>query len=327
MTPSNGASDILPRHPIRVVAHRTGLTPATLRAWERRYGVVEPHRSEGGQRLYSDRDVERLLRMKLLSEGGRAISLVAGLADGEAEALLEEDRTRTRRPGRDALGAGGTAPPPSAPLAPSAAGPLADRAFGRVLAMDAEGLDVTLRKAAVTLGAHPFLEEVVAPLLHRVGVAWTEGDLTPSQEHLCTSVVERVLGWLAEPVASESGDLRLVVATLQGERHGLGARLVAAAAALDGWRVTHLGTDLPAAEIAAAARAVGASAVAVSLVNPDLLAEAGQALAELRVHLGPDVPVLLGGGAARLLAPADVPAGARVVAGLVGLRQALSGLA
>ena len=62
-----------PRHPIRVVAQRTGLTPATLRAWERRYRVVEPSRSEGGQRLYSDADVERLVRIRTGEEGTDAI--------------------------------------------------------------------------------------------------------------------------------------------------------------------------------------------------------------------------------------------------------------
>ena len=58
-----------PRHPIRVVARRTGLTPAVLRAWERRYKVVEPSRSEGGQRLYSDLDVRRLAVIAQALEG------------------------------------------------------------------------------------------------------------------------------------------------------------------------------------------------------------------------------------------------------------------
>jgi len=77
--------DATPRHPIRVVARRTGLTPATIRAWERRYGAVEPARSEGGQRLYSDLDLERLDTLRHLTEMGRSISSVAPL---DREALL-----------------------------------------------------------------------------------------------------------------------------------------------------------------------------------------------------------------------------------------------
>ena len=79
-------------HPIRVVAQRTGLTPATLRAWERRYDVVVPTRSEGGHRLYSDEDVRRLRALVRAVEGGRSIGQVAGLATEEVERLILEDR-------------------------------------------------------------------------------------------------------------------------------------------------------------------------------------------------------------------------------------------
>ena len=89
-------TDSLPRHPIRVVARRTGLTPATIRAWERRYDAVSPSRSEGKQRLYSDRDVERLRTLKQLTGAGRSISTVAALSEAAAAAdLLSEDQALT----------------------------------------------------------------------------------------------------------------------------------------------------------------------------------------------------------------------------------------
>jgi MerR family transcriptional regulator, light-induced transcriptional regulator len=307
-----------PRHPIRVVARRTGLTTATLRAWERRYGVVEPHRSESGQRLYTDRDVERLTRLHLLSEAGRPISLVAGLADDEAEALLQEDEARRRRVLTDSAGLASGAGP--------AAPRLVEAAYGRVAALDGDGLEASLRRAAVTLGAHAFLEEVVGPLLHRVGVAWAQEDLGTAEEHLCTTVTERVLAWLSEPTPADPGSPRIVVATLSGERHGLGARLVVAAAGLEGWNVTHLGVDLPARDIAGAARTLGAVAVAISLVNADTLPGAGKALAELHQGLPEGTAILLGGGAASRLDAGALPPSAEVVTGLAELRRALDQL-
>lgn len=322
MTPTIAPSATEPRHPIRVVAQRTGLTPATLRAWERRYGVVEPNRSEGGQRLYSDRDVERLLRLRLLSEGGRPIGMVATLDDAAAQALLEEDRE-----GRRVVGAGRgeerthVSTPPAQGVAR-----VVDAAFRRVLALDAEGLEGALRRAAMTLGADTFLESVVTPLLHQVGTAWTRNELGPAHEHLCTAVVERVLTWLTEPARAEAGAQRVVVATLPGERHGLGARLVSTAATLMGWQVMHLGVDLPPADIAHAARSVDAAAVALSLVNPDTLPAVGPGLAELRMGLPEGTTILLGGAVASRLEPGALPAGTQVVAGLGGLRQALERL-
>lgn len=307
-----------PRHPIRVVARRTGLTPATLRAWERRYGVVEPHRSQGGQRLYSDRDVERLARLHRLSEAGRSISLVAGLSDEEAEVLLREDQD-TRRSASEPHAEQGNGAAQAAPR-------LVDMAFRRVVALDGEGLEASLRRAAVTLGAHAFLEEVVGPLLHRVGVAWTDDELGTAEEHLCTAVTERVLAWLSEPSAADPGSPRVVVATLTGERHGLGARLAAAAAGLEGWHVTHLGVDLPARDIAGAARTLGAAAVAISVVNSETLAGLEDALAELHEGLPEGTAILLGGAAASRLDASALPESARFVGGLTELREALAGL-
>lgn len=312
-----------PRHPIRVVAHRTGLTPATLRAWERRYGVVEPFRSEGGQRLYSDDDVERLTRLRLLSEAGRPIGLVAALDDEAAEALLQEDQEERRSAPARALMPGAEEGAPSG----RGAQRMVDAAFRRVLALDGDGLELALRRSAVTLGAHHFLEDVLTPLLHRVGAAWTRKELRPAQEHLCTSVTERVLAWLDEPGPEGSEAPRLVVATLPGERHGLGARLVAAMAGLEGWSVTYLGVDLPPEDIAEAARTVGARAVALSLVNADVVTTAATGLAELRAHLPADTAILLGGAMAAGLASAILPTGARVITDLQGLRDALATLA
>lgn len=301
-----------PRHPIRVVAQRTGLTPATLRAWERRYGVVEPGRSGGGQRLYSDRDVQRLIRLRRLTDHGRAISLVAELEDQEAEALLAEDLAARVEP--TAAGAVDTRAAPG----------VVEAAYRYTQALDAEGLEACLRRGAVTLGARAFLEDVVGPLLRRVGTAWSRRELTPAHEHLCTAVTERVLAWLSGPAPASAEAPRIVVATLPGERHGLGALLVAATAALEGWQVTYLGVDLPAGDVADAAADLGARLVALSLVNVTSVEDTIGHLAELRRGLPAATLVVLGGAGAQRLAPARLPVGVEVVPGLAGLREVLA---
>src|SRR6188768_2142134 len=80
-----------PVHPMRLVAARTGLTPDLLRAWEKRYGAVAPVRSSGGQRLYSDADVERLSLLARAVEGGRAIGQIANLPLDELQGIVERD--------------------------------------------------------------------------------------------------------------------------------------------------------------------------------------------------------------------------------------------
>src|SRR5215207_6184842 len=78
-----------PRHPIGVVAERTGLSPDVLRVWERRYAVVEPHRSAGGQRLYSDADIERLSLLHRATQGGHGIGHVATMSKAKLEELVQ----------------------------------------------------------------------------------------------------------------------------------------------------------------------------------------------------------------------------------------------
>lgn len=298
--------DTTPRHPIRVVARRTGLTPATIRAWERRYGAVEPERSSGGQRLYSDLDLERLDTLRRLTEMGRSISSVATLDSEEAAALLVEDRSATLAVAQlttdDSLES------------------WSEQAYSLVAAMDDEGLERLLWRAFTHLGAPRFLEGVAVPLLHRVGAGWEAGEVTPAQEHLGSEVVDRLLAEVTDRSVTREAGPRIVIGTLPGERHGLGGRLVAAAAALEGWSVKYLGTDLPATEIAEAASRLGAKAVAISVVSGDVVEPTTRALAELRRLLPGSVALFVGGRASLLLDANRLPAGVRVLSSLDQLR-------
>lgn len=300
------SSETTPRHPIRVVAQRTGLTPATIRAWERRYGAVKPGRSDGGQRLYSDHDVDRLARLRELTDVGRPISMVAGLSDQAVTELLREDRAIASERAR----------------APEATEPssLVERSYHCVEAMNQDELERVLWRGAMTLDGATFLDDVVAPLLTRVGEGWESGELNPGQEHMGSDVVDRILTRMTEPSRPAEG-ASLVVATLPGERHRLGARLVSAAATVDGWKVTYLGDDLPVVDIVSAAERVSAVAVAISVVRKEEIERTTRDLSELRELLDSSIDVLVGGRGAQLLDRHDLPAGISIFEGLEGLRK------
>src|SRR5690606_10217495 len=95
------------RHPIGVVARRTGMKPDLIRAWERRYNAVEPGRTETRRRSYSDGDIERLLLLRRVVSSGRGIGQVAHLSNRELRALLAEGSARAW-----AAPAGAAVPPP-----------------------------------------------------------------------------------------------------------------------------------------------------------------------------------------------------------------------
>src|SRR5215212_406517 len=96
-------SDNTPRHPIGVVARRTGLKQDLIRAWERRYGAVEPGRTDTRRRFYSDADIERLLLLRRVVNTGRAIGQVAGLSNEELQALIDEEPAAPPLPARRPL--------------------------------------------------------------------------------------------------------------------------------------------------------------------------------------------------------------------------------
>ena len=276
----------IPRHPVRLVAERTGLTPHTLRAWERRYQVVNPSRSDGGQRLYSDRDVEHLRLLHLATEAGRSIGRVSSLSLPALRDLVAQDR-QSRPPVEDR----------SFTAAAPNAGPELDTAITAVEALDGRALEATLRQAAMVLSVPVLLEGVVAPLLREIGERWHAGRLEPAFEHLATTVIRTTLAGLIESAGARPDAPVLLVATPAGQRHELGAMLVATAAAAMGWRIVYLGPDLPADGIVLAARRTGAAMIALSIVYPDADDALVVEIARIRKAL-PSIPVIAGGRAA-----------------------------
>jgi MerR family transcriptional regulator, light-induced transcriptional regulator len=237
-------------HPIGVVARRTGLSLHVLRAWERRYGVVRPVRTEGGQRLYSDADIARLRLLRQLTEAGRSISQVASLTLSELERHAEADVRAAD------------------PVGPAAQ---AEEWRSQVVAagarMDGARAYATLLRAAVSLRPLEYLSDVLLPVLVEVGEKWHARELSPAQEHVVSAAARRVLSWQIDAYVPPPDAPMLLTATVDGELHEFGALLVTVLGLEAGWRVSYLGASLPAAELAHAARGTGASVVALSLIT------------------------------------------------------------
>lgn len=304
------ASAELPRHPMRVVASRTGLSTHVLRAWERRYGAVSPTRTDGGQRLYSDSDLERLILLQSLTAGGAPISQLARLPSPQLRRLAEARRkavvTQLRELGAEEQRV---------------------VALGAIDTLDSAGLRRALERGAVSLGVPRLLDEVVSPLLIEIGERWRVGRMNIAQEHLATAVVRQVLGWVRETAESGGTGPVLVAATPPGQIHEGGALLAAATAAGEGWRVTYLGADLPVIDVAEAVRRTAARVVALSIVHPTDDPSIGPQLLALRRALPAGVALLVGGRAARAYGNEVAAAGGRLIADLAGLRGALRSIA
>lgn len=296
-------------HPIAVVASRTGLSRDVIRIWERRYGAVAPTRSAGRQRLYTDADISRLRLLAAATRHGRNISLVAALSDDELARLVADDDTAHASAALDS--------------APSVERVVAAARLP-VAALDAPALDAQLRRVIAREGMSWFLDPFVPAFMRAVGDAWVAGELTIAEEHLASRVVKGLILETVRTASMPAGAPRVLVATPSGDLHAVGAAMVAATATIEGWAVTYLGVDVPAADIVRAAASSGARVVALSAVysgdTPRLVAE----LRAVRDQLPASVPLVLGGAAAAAAAAGFDGRGTMLCENLAALRATLS---
>jgi DNA-binding transcriptional MerR regulator/methylmalonyl-CoA mutase cobalamin-binding subunit len=306
-------------HPIGVAAERTGLSPEVLRVWERRYRAVEPIRTDGGQRLYSDADLERLRLLSQATAAGRSISRIAGLPVAELAKLVRDDEDARRR-----LGVHEAARrTPAATDVPSEVA----EAGARARALDGPGLERVLRRSAALRGVTSFLDRVATPLSVLVGEEREAGQDhahgAPGAERLMAVTLRRVIEGIMPALVVASDAPNLLAATPAGDRHEIEAVMAAAVAAAEGWRVTYLGPGVPATDIAAAAASTSARAVSVTVPRVDGGDQLLREVRALRSRLAARVPLLVSGAGAHALVSEALGPSVQIIDNLGDLRVAL----
>jgi DNA-binding transcriptional MerR regulator/methylmalonyl-CoA mutase cobalamin-binding subunit len=292
---------------IKAVAQATGLTVETLRAWERRYGVVVPERDDMGRRLYRAEDVLRLRRLREATELGHPISRLAHLDDTSLSGLPQQPEPRPRS---------------------AMATTFVERMLEATRRYAAADCEQALTLAISLMPPTRLIHEVLEPLLREVGERWHSGEFSIAQERLVSSTVRRHIGLIVDSYdRSTRRQPAIVFATLPGERHELGLMMAAMVCASRGFKVHYLGADLPPTEVARFAHRVGAGLVAVSAIMLAVIERLPAQLGELRSALGPDVAIWVGGRAAQQLDRATLPAQCLVLADQAELEQRLDVLA
>jgi DNA-binding transcriptional MerR regulator/methylmalonyl-CoA mutase cobalamin-binding subunit len=296
-------------HSMKIASMRTGLSPHVLRVWERRYGAVHPTRTPTNRRIYSDADLERLRLLGEATKVGHKISRIADLSSADLAVLVEED-LQYRRPGNVPLG--GRHGDVERCLS---------RCLDAVKQLDTESLEEDLSRAAVEFDQPTLLDEVIPTLMEEIGSQWQSGALRIADEHMATAVVRTFLGTVNGLQRLPRSAPCMIVTTPLGQIHEIGALLAASSATAQGWRAHYLGPDLPASEIAGAARRNGAQAVALSIIYPADDPRIAGELTRLRKGLGESVALLFGGRAAAGYTEAIAQVGGLFFEELAALRK------
>lgn len=278
------------RYSIKIASERSGVSSHLIRMWEKRYGALSPDRTETNRRLYSDENVERLSMLHSCTQAGHRIGNVATLPTDTLRQLSQESAGRTAKDD-------GATPPEALSAAAQTLPPEVVEAFKAVENMDVDALQRSLDKASLALGYQGMLTKIVVPLMQNIGRLWCEGELTGAYEHFASSALRTYLLGQVQSYAPSRSSPAIITVTPAGQLHEFGAVITAAAAGSAGWHVIHLGSSLPAAEIAGAAIRAEARLVALSLVHPPDDADLPAQLRMLRRLLPSRVGIVAGGRA------------------------------
>jgi MerR family transcriptional regulator, light-induced transcriptional regulator len=226
------------------LAKRTGVSPELLRAWEQRYGLLQPTRTGGGFRLYSAADEARVQRMQSLVSGG--------LAAAQAARLI-----LSREP---------------VPGTASALATILDDEAGNLTAsldrLDEQAANTALDRLLSAYTVEMVLQDVVLPYLHRLGERWEADEISVAQEHFASNLLRGRLLGLAQGWGQGQGP-GAVLACLPGEHHELGLLVFGVALRRRGWRITYLGTNSPIGAVADIVRSVLPAVVVLLSMKPD----------------------------------------------------------
>lgn len=222
-----------PLYNIKAVEQATGLSSATLRAWERRYGVCAPQRSDSGYRLYSDRDIALLRWLKRRIDEGITISQAVALLTLRAAPAPAENGNGTYRVPADNL-----------QEHPSQAD-LRRRLTRALLDFDEQNADALLSESFALHGVETSCERVIAPVLVDLGERWHRGEISVVAEHFATHYLRRKLDSLVNLTPTHSESPTIVMGCAPGDWHEIGLVLLSFYLRRHGYHVIYLGQNVP----------------------------------------------------------------------------------
>lgn len=287
--------------PIRTISSLTGVNAVTLRAWERRYGLIRPLRTPKGHRLYTHQHLMLIRRVLTLVERGVPISRVRELLESEP---APERAARSGRPWGD----------------------YRERMTAAIGRFDDAELDRIYDEA---LSLHPvehITQRLLLPLLEQLGDRWQNLSGAVAEEHFFAFYLRSKLGARLQHFVRYGGGPKLVAACAPGEQHEIGLMLFALHANAAGFRTVLLGADTPLAELAIAQRRSGAEAVAISSSVSPAPGLLERDLPQLVRQAG--VPVFVGGNTAvrhrqAIAAAGATPIGTELEEGIRRIKAAL----
>jgi DNA-binding transcriptional MerR regulator/methylmalonyl-CoA mutase cobalamin-binding subunit len=291
--------------PMRTVSAITGVNPVTLRAWERRYGLIVPTRTAKGHRIYSQNDIALINRILGLLDRGISI----GQASHSLGKNTVESAARQQEQDNPWLA-------------------YQERAIDAVLHFDENRLDSIYNQALALYPIDIVTERLLIPVLITLGKRWEDAEGSISEEHFFGAFMRNKLGARFHHRHKKTSGKKLLVCCLPGEHHEIGVMLFSLAAHDHGYRLVYLGPNMPLQELATTARRAGCDAIVLSGSVTPQKALLARELPRLVNDAG--CPVFMGGASSVRCSDAieqagAVPLGSDIRTSMKRIEQGLSG--
>lgn len=267
------------RYRIHAVAQSTGVSTATLRAWERRYGIPAPTRGSSGYRLYTSRDIDLVKRMVELG--------ASGVAPSEAARIVRSEATQSAAIPVDA----------APPVDTDAFDAMVSRLLTAASALDQELLERELYTAMGMGSAWLVYSRVLSPVLVELGSSWAAGKITVGHEHLASQALGTALRNMIRLLRRPDAERVVVLACVDEEQHDLPLYGVGVLASTLGWVPRILGPRTPPQALAPVVESAHPALVGLSVTVPVAALDAAQLFQGYGRVIG-SVPWVVGGAAA-----------------------------
>lgn len=282
-------SDTTPIYNLKAVMQEVGLSASTLRAWELRYGLLKPHRTAGGHRLYSRQDIEMLKwligRQKEGLSISQAVEMWKALRLGEnTNSALTQVPTVELTSGEGILDQ------------------LRDQWTTACVAFDEQSANRVLDQAFAIAAPETICTEVLQKSLAQIGIGWYSGSVSVQQEHFASAIAIRRINTLLAAVAPPTRPGRILAACPPGEEHDFVLLLITYLLRRRGWDVIYLGANVPLKDLDAAIESTK-PALVLSAVQTLTSAASLRSMSEFLFRQG--IALAFGGGVFNLI-PATV---------------------
>jgi methanogenic corrinoid protein MtbC1 len=257
--PPIGPFSTQPVYNTKAVARETSVPADTFRAWERRYGVPRPQRTEGGHRLYSDHDIAviRWLRDRT-AEGmniSQAVQLLQRAVEGDDVAIVDSDARALDR--------------------------LADEIVTALVHFDANLAERLMSEAFALYPFEAVLLGAVQPVMVEIGERWHRGEINVATEHFASQFIRRRLAGMLNILDGGAHRATILVGCGPDELHDLGTLMIALFLARRGWNVVYLGAQVPLKDLIAVVQTLRPALVCLSASTVESAAQLGQVARKL----------------------------------------------